>query len=625
MAENKNDSKLFAEFPPVSSKEWEELIHKDLKGADYDKKLVWKTMEGFNVKPYYRAEDLENIKNAHAAPGDFPYLRGTKLQSNDWLVRQDFDACNSDEANRKAVDALSKGLDSVGFITCSDCEPSIEGVSRLIDGIDPIKNEINFVSGCNSRKIIPVLIQALKSKGFDPSKANGSFDYSPLASFSLNGRFSVDAKTAAARTKEVVEKGRELEKFKLIAVQGDIFRNAGSSLVQELAFSLAMGAEYMSWLTEQGVDSAEALSKIKFNFAIGSSYFMEIAKIRAARYLWAKLSEVYLPSEIDSTMMCIHAENSMWNKTVYDPYVNMLRTTTEAMSAVLGGIHSLTIVPFDRPYQKPTAFSERIARNQQLVIKEEAYFGKVVDPSSGSYYIEMLTQSMIHHSWNLFLKVQEMGGYIEAFSKGFIQSEINGLAQKRESNIATRRETVLGTNQYPNFSEVADKKVVTKDVVQKSAVQFVTNAVCEPLNQFRGSQSFEELRLKTDLASKRPKVFMLTLGNLAFRRARAQFSCNFFACAGFEVIDNIGFKSVEEGIKAALEAKADIVTLCSSDEEYESLAPHAYSLIKDKSIFVVAGEPASKSLLEEKGITNFISVKSNVLETLSEYQRLLNI
>jgi methylmalonyl-CoA mutase len=316
-------------------------------------------------------------------------------------------------------------------------------------------------------------------------------------------------------------------------------------LVQELAFSLAMGVEYISWLTEQGVDSAEALSKIKFNFALGSSYFMEIAKIRAARYLWAKLAESYLPSEIDSSMMCIHAENSQWNKTVYDPYVNMLRTTTEAMSAVLGGIHSLTVLPFDVAYQKPTAFSERAARNQQLIIKEEAYFGKVVDPAAGSYYIENLTQSMIQHSWTLFLKVQEMGGYTEAFTQGFIQSEINNLAQKRESNIATRRETVLGVNQYPNFGEVADKKVVSMDVVRKISIQKPADADCNPLPQYRVSQAFEELRLKTDLASKRPKVFMLTVGDVAFRRARAQFSCNFFACAGFEVVDNIGFKSVD--------------------------------------------------------------------------------
>jgi methylmalonyl-CoA mutase len=625
MAENTSDSKLFTEFPPISTSEWEEVINKDLKGADYDKKLVWKTMEGFSVKPYYRAEDLENIKNSHASPGDFPYLRGTKLSTNNWLVRQDFDACKPEEANAKAVDVIKKGVDSVGFITCTDCEPSVESISKLIAGIDATNSEINFVSSCSSRKILPFLIEYLKGQKIDLSKVKGSFDYSPLSAFSLKGKFCVDAKTAAARTLEVIEKGRELPEFRLISVRGDIFRNAGSSIVQELAFSLAMGVEYMNWLTEQGVNSSEVLSKMKFTFAVGSSYFMEIAKFRAARYLWAKIAEAYTPQDIENAKMCIHGVNSEWNKTVYDPYVNMLRTTTEAMSGVLGGIHSFTVLPFDAPFQDPTVFSERVARNQQLVLKEEAYFGKVVDPAAGSYYIEKLTQSIIDNAWELFIKVQEMGGYTEAFSKGFIQSDIKAVATKREANIATRRQTVLGTNQYPNFDEVTDTKAVKIDMVKKPEVQKSAETICEPLIQYRGSQALEELRYRTDATGKRPKTFMLTLGNLAFRRARAQFSCNFFACAGFEVIDNIGFKTIDEGLKAAMDAKADIVVICSSDEDYETLAIEAFEKLNGKAIFVVAGEPACKPTLEAKGITNFISVKSNVLETLNEYQKKLNI
>jgi methylmalonyl-CoA mutase len=295
------------------------------------------------------------------------------------------------------------------------------------------------------------------------------------------------------------------------------------------------------------------------------------------------------------------------------------------MSAVLGGIHSMTVQPFDASYSKPSNFSERIARNQQLILKEEAYFGKVVDPAAGSYYIERITQSIIEHVWQLFLKIHEFGGYTEAFTKGFIQGQIKEVAQKREANIATRRETVLGTNQYPNFAEIADKKIGNQAFNKKPDNTKPTDAICEPLILYRGSQTFEELRLKTDSAGKRPKVFMLTLGKLAFRRARAQFSCNFFACAGFEVIDNIGFKTVEEGAKAAIDVKSDIVVLCSSDEEYETIAPEAFEKLNGKAIFVVAGEPACKPNLETKGINNYISVKSNVLETLKFYQQLLNL
>lgn len=625
MAENTNDSKLFSEFPPVTTREWEEVIQKDLKGADYDKKLVWKTLEGFSVRPYYRAEDLENLQNINVLPADFPFIRGNQTVSNEWLVRQDFDTTNAKQANAKALDALAKGATAIGFETCADCEPSADGIGTILNGIDITLNEVNFVSGCNSRKILPVLVKLLKEKGVDFATAKGSFDYSPLAAYSLKGKFCVDLATAKARVKEVFDAGAELQSFRLFAVRGDIFRNSGASLVQELAFSLAMGAEYMTWLTSQGVSPSQAAAKIKFTFAIGSSYFMEIAKIRAARMLWAKIVEAYLPNDIESTKMCIHAVTSDWNKTIYDPYVNMLRTTTEAMSGVLGGVHSFTVQPFDKSFQEPTVFSERIARNQQLILKEEAYLDKVVDPSAGSYYIENLTASIIQNAWELFVKVDDLGGYTEAFTKGFIQAQIKELALKREANIATRRETILGTNQFPNFGEVADVKKIPADRIERKIDAKQNGMVCEPLVPFRGSQAFEQLRYRTDASGSRPKVFMLALGNLAFRRARAQFSCNFFACAGFEVIDNIGFKSVAEGVKVALDAKSDIIVICSSDEEYEIMAPEAFEMIGTKSIFVVAGEPASKPALEAKGIMNYISVKSNVLETLKEYQRLLKL
>lgn len=624
MAENKNDSKLFAEFPPVSTREWEEVINKDLKGADYDKKLVWKTMEGFSVKPYYRSEDLEVIKNSHSLPGSFPYLRGTKTSTNSWLVRQDFDTTDMQAANAKAVDALSnRGVESIGFVTCPTCQPSTDGLAKLLAGIDPTQHEVNFESGCKSLEILPVLIEYFKKTGVALPKAKGSFNNSPLRALTLKGKLNSDIPTTARQLKELVEIGRALPQFKLIGVRGDIFRNGGATAVQEVAFALAMGVEYIDWLEGQGIKPEEALEKMKFTLAIGPSYFMEIAKFRAVRYLWAKIAEAYGCKE--QSAICIHAVNETWNKTVYDPYVNMLRTTTEAMSAVLGGIHSLTVLPFDAPYQKQTAFSERAARNQQIIIKEEAYMDKVVDPAAGSYYIETLTQSIIKHAWELFIKVQEMGGYVDALTKGFIQDEIKAVASKRKLNIATRRQTVLGTNQYPNFGEIADTKVVTPEVVKSPEVTKPADAICEPLPQYRESQAFEELRFKTDASGKRPKAFMLTLGNLAFRRARAQFSCNFFACAGFEVIDNIGFKTIDEGLNAALKAKSDIVVICSSDEEYETLAPEAFEKVNGKSIFVVAGEPACRPALETKGINHFISVKSNVLETLSEYQRLLKI
>ena len=303
----------------------------------------------------------------------------------------------------------------------------------------------------------------------------------------------------------------------------------------------------------------------------------------------------------------------------------MLRGTTEAMSAAIAGVDSLEVLPFDYAFRAPGEFSNRIARNTQILLKEECHFDKVVDPSAGSYFIENLTESIADTAWKLFNEVEKMGGYIEAFKAGFVQNAIKETADKRDKNIATRRETILGTNQYPNFTEKIDADVTAEVVTRKPAPEVSGAMVGAPLEKYRGAQAFEAMRYTTDKSGKQPVAFMVTYGNLAMCRARAQFACNFFAVAGFKVVDNNRFATVEEGVKAALEAKADIIVACSSDEEYAEGAPQIAALAGDKAIVVVAGEPACKEELVAKGITNFISVKSNVLETLKDYQTKLGI
>jgi methylmalonyl-CoA mutase len=433
------------------------------------------------------------------------------------------------------------------------------------------------------------------------------------------------AKDAISKLKLVVEKTKVLPEFRVIGVHGKFFANSGSSIVQELAFSLAQGAEYLTQLTELGMNIDDVAKSIKFNFGVGNNYFMEIAKLRAARLLWAQVVKAYGPESDCSAKLIAHSETNRYNLTVYDPHVNMLRTQTEAMSAALGGAHSITVLPFNAIYETPTDFSERIARNQQILLKEESYLDKVSDPGAGSYYIENLTDSLVKQAWSLFLTVQEKGGFVAAFREGFIQKEITEMAAKRDLNIALRRENLLGTNQFPNFTE----KITTK--LDSSIFEPVDltrkDAEVETLKPYRGAQAFETLRYSTDIYSKtnkRPVVFMLTIGNLTFRKARAQFSCNFFAVAGFTVIDNNGFKTIEEGIAAAKAANADIIVLCSSDEEYAELAPKAAELVENE-ILVIAGAPACADELKEKGIKNFIHVKSNILEELEGYQSKLGI
>ena len=617
------EQKLFAEFPPVSTEQWESVIAVDLKGADYEKKLVWRTAEGFNVRPYYRAENLDGIKYLGSQCGEFPYVRGTG-KDNNWRIVQTIEVGCPKEANAQATVLLTKGVESIGFVI-GDKEFSAADLDTLLSGISVKNTELVF-SGCATKKVAGLFIDKMDKEGVDPETVRASFVLDPIVK-KLTLKGTMACKNGQCKGFEnlasLISKGAAYKRIRFVNVSGEIFHNSGSTIVQELAFTLAAGHEYVVKLMEQGLSVDQVAPALRFSMAISSNYFMEIAKFRAARLLWANIMAPYNPSRGCASKMKVHAVTSKWNMTVYDPYVNMLRGTTEAMSAAVSGVHSIEVLPFDTPYEKPTDFSARIARNVQLLLKEESHFNQVCDAAGGSYYIENLTNSIAEQAWNLFRQVEEKGGYIAAFEAGFIQDQVEASAAKKNSNIATRRETLLGTNQFPNFNEVADEAITEDVVTGKSTCKCGCASQAadgvRPLKPYRGAMAFEQMRLKVDRSGKQPKAFMLTCGALAFARARAQFSCNFFACAGIRVQDNTYFKSVEEGVKAALEAKAEIVVICAADDDYATLAPEAFKLLGDKAIFVVAGAPACKEELEAQGIKNFISVRNNVLETLQYY------
>ena len=609
--------RLFADFAPVSTQEWLDKINVDLKGADFEKKLVWKTNEGFKVKPFYRKEDLENLKTTEALPGEFPYLRGVKKSDNAWFVRQDIKVECPKEANAKVLDLLNKGVDSIGFnINKKDLCP--EYIETLLEGVCAECVELNF-STCQGATVMlaGLLVEYFTRKGYDLSKLQGSINYDPMGKMLAKGK---DMSNYIVAAKTLVEIMKALPKYRCITVNAIELNNAGSYISQELGYALAWGNEYLNALVEAGVDATEAARKIKFNFGISSNYFLEIAKFRAARMLWANIVKQYEPKCDCACKMKAHAETSTFNLTLFDAHVNMLRTQTEAMSAALAGVDSITVSPFDKAYQVPDDFSERIARNQQLLLKEECHFDKVVDPAAGSYYIENLTVSIAQQAWSLFLEVEEAGGMMEAIKAGKVQEAVNASNKARHEAVSKRREILLGTNQYPNFTELSEGKAPMGcqcccggDHKHECEKPFAT------LDKSRAASEFEALRLETENSGKRPKAFMLTIGNLAMRQARAQFSCNFLACAGYEVIDNLGFPTVEEGVEAAMKAGADIVVLCSSDDEYAEYAIPAYQAVNGRAMFIVAGAPACMDDLKAAGIENFIHVRCNVLETLRGY------
>ena len=628
---------LLADFPAISTQEWKDKIITDLKGADFDKKLVWRTPEGFNVQPFYRQEDLRGLKTTVSAPGQFPYVRGTRT-NNEWAIRQNICACeNPRKANKLALDILNKGITSLGFCLNAD-KLNYRYIKNLLKDIDARAININFsICACKAAKLADILVRYYGRCGYDFKAVYGSINVDPIKNMLLKGK-DLSREEVAAKLAETVNACKTLVNYRVVGVNSVILNNSGAYCAQELAYALAWGAEYMTMMTEAGVPNYLAAREIRFNMGIGGNYFMEIAKFRAARLLWAKIVEAYKAPIFthalkEAAKMNVCAETSRFNMTIFDAYVNLLRTQTETMSAALAGVDEIVVSPFDVTYERPTEFAERIARNQQLLLKEEAHFDKVVDPAAGSYYLENLTNSIAAEAWKQFLAIQEQGGFFQMVKEGKVQEAVAANLKARLADVAKRKEVLLGSNQFPNFNEKAAKKIKADAGACSSICNCKKNACEKPaeggiatLPTARAAEEFEQLRLETEGAKHQPIAFMLTIGNLAMRIARAQFSCNFLACAGYKVIDNNGFKSVHDGIKAARKAKADIIVLCSSDDEYATFAPQAWLELEGaKEMFIVAGAPACMEDLQKLGIQNFIHIRCNVLETLKSYnQQLLN-
>ncbi len=617
------DSKeiLFSDFTAPSRQEWLDKIQVDLKGADYSKKMVWRTNEGFSMEPFYRKEDVDKLPLVNALPGEFPYVRGNKAASNEWHVRQDIKCDEAKEANAKALDILNRGVDSLGFFVPRE-KVTAEFIDTLLEGIYVECVELNFVTCQRKTQELAKLLVAYFSKvGADPEKVEGSVCFDPIDRIITKGK---DTSAVLPMAKDIVETLKSYPKFRAVAVNSFKLTNAGTYSYQDLGYALAWGNEYMAELTEAGVAPELAARSIKFNLGINGVYFMEIAKLRAARMLWAQIVSQYTQCK-ESAKMHICAYTTTHNLTLFDSYVNMLRTQTETMSAALGGVDSIVVTPFDMPYETPTDFAERIARNQQLLLKDECHFDRMVDVAGGSYFIEELTISLAKQAWQLFLSVEEEGGFLASALSGKVQNTVNETNATRHANAGKRKEFLLGTNQFPNFNEKSEGKKPLEACCHCGGGGEAESSSIPAIKPTRLASDFEALRLTTEAAPKVPVAFMLTIGNLAMRQARAQFSCNFLAAAGYKVVDNLGFATVEEGVDKALEAEADIVVICSSDDEYAEYAIPAYKYLGGRAMFVVAGAPACTDDLKAAGIEHFIHVRVDQLKTLKEFNAKLGI
>ena len=611
----KKEQSLFSGFPPVSTEEWEKKIRENCDGDDYDKKLIWKPLNGLQLRPYYRQEDLEGLEYLDADPGQFPFVRGNRTKDNSWDIVEDIKVTGLDQANSDAKKALGKGADALAFHFSRLIPSHVDQLAVMLSGIDLESVPVYLYTNKQHTELLEALGDLAAMDQLNVEKIRGSVNVAPLGHIFSTGHSGT--RLDYHKLSGIVKYGAEnLPQFKIIRIHGTLFHNAGCSILQQIAYSLATAVEYMSSLVDTGLQAAEIAGRLAFQFSIGPNYFLEIAGLRAARLLWANILEAYGLKDDPSCIMHIHAVTSEWNQTLFDPHVNMLRGTTEAMAAVLGGADSVSVTPFDHVLNTSEEFSERHARNTQIILKEEAYLDKVADPAAGSWYIENLTASVAENAWNIFLETEAAGGIFEMFKKGKLQKAIQDMADKKHDKIATRRDKLVGTNEYPNMLEKSKSKISPAPGADESTVP--------PLGKSRAAIGIENVRLATEKSAKIPKVFLLTYGNPVMRRARATFATNFFACAGFDIIDNPGFDSVEEGAKKALKAKAGIIVLCSADDEYLAMVEITSQVIKDQGIIVVAGYPEEQLAgIRKAGVDHFIHIRSNLVEELKKFQELV--
>lgn len=652
------------DFTPPTYDEWKKVVEKDLKGLPFEK-LITKTIEGIELQPIYTRETLEKNSHLDQYPGD-----GSTRSSNvagyfdsAWLINQRIELADADEFNTALKDALNRGQNSI-YIALDKASKlgldadyaktedvgngglSISGLSsfsRALKDVDITKFPLFISTGFSSVPFISILSAYCIKNNIDISKVAGSVEADPIGYWASEGELPVPLNSAISGLKSsLLWKKKNAPLMKTISVSTLPYINSGANATQELAFAIATAAEYIRNLVDLGTDINDVAQNIKVTFGIGSSFFAEVSKFRAAKLLWKNLISAFGGNE-ESESINIFAVTSQFNKTIFDPHVNILRTTTEAFSAIVGGVNSLQVSPFDSIFSVPDNFSRRIARNTQIILKEESHFGSTIDSAGGSYYVENLTEELAKKAWKLFQQIEENGGMIECLKNNFIQNEIETIYQQRAKAIAKRKSVIVGTNMYANpTEELLDVRKVNNFELQKQRSEFlqkfrvseskkknediltaldklskkctdesidiaasailngatlgeITSSCRVNVNDIerikinkiknrRAAEPFEELRIKANSIKasigKKPTVFLATMGTLKEYKGRADFSRNFLEVGGFEVNYPSGFTTCDEAVKAAVDSKNDIIVICSTDEKYLEIVPELANKLK---------------------------------------------
>ena len=689
------------EFTPPTDEEWKAACEALLKGAPFEKKMFTKTYEGITFDPMYTRKHTEDILPKGVMPGMGDYLRGvdaagyigkpwgiaqacdeTLPAENNELLRHEHDKGATiyhivlDTASRTGVDA--RQAETVGDTGTS--VTTVEDMHVLLTGLDLAKFPLYVYAGANAVPLLALVAAARRASGEDMAEVRGIVGADPIGALAADGKLPAsldahyDSLAAAARWATV-----NAPHLRTVFVRSDVYSNGGANDVQEVASVLATATAYLRALCERGLTIDEAASQIAFAFSMGANFFLQIAKLRAVRPLWAQIVGAFGGSA-EAQKMRIHARPALFFKTIYDPYVNMLRNTTEIFSGVVGGIDSFESAPFDEPIRKGDEFSRRIARNVQIMLQEEFGLLQPIDPAGGSWAVETLTRQMKEKIWAEFQRIEKEGGIIAALRAGSLQESVAAVLAARFKNADLRRDRIVGNNMYPNMTETlletraedtaalkaqrtADIDAYLSDIDVKhrdealaslrqahsvdhaveaalagATIAELMTAVTEgngaetvtAIAPHRWSERFEQLRRRTEdyKAEKNDnvKIFLANMGPIPQHKARADFTTGFLQVGAFEVLGNDGFKTVEEAANAARASGADAVVICSTDATYPeivpALAPKLHEVLPKARVFLAGAAP--KDLLEtykEAGIDEYISVRANCYEILESLQK----
>lgn len=544
-----DEQKLFSEFNPATAADWKERARKDLRDTPLES-LFQRTYEGLHIKPFFTREDIQDLPQLNQQPGLPPFLRGNKTKSNNWLNIQEIKVeGNGHPAIAKAADALQKGAEGICFVLRNE---ALFDVAYLAQNIDLSRYTIFYALKENPAPFLKRLFSHLKEPGITPGSLKGAVLFDPITE---KGAFSQAESEAIISSLQLTN---DNARFYGVTVSGTNFSSIGCSFTQEIAYTLSAAVAYIDRLTDAGEPLESVLQNMFFYMASGTNYFFEIAKLRVIRLLWTAIVTAYKADPKLASHLHIHSSTSSWFETTLDPYVNMLRATTEAMSAIIAGCNSLSVSPFDNTFRKPDEFSSRIARNVSTILKEEAYLDKAIDPVAGSYYLESLTNELANNAWELFKEVEEQGGFEAAYENGFILSSITEISRKKFRNIATGREILVGTNKYPNPKEKVDFD--PEELIQSA--DFDTTRAAYPTEVMRMAT---ELHLRKK--KRRPKVVIAIIGHAEKRHVNATFAQEFFSCAGFET-ETQQYENVASVADRLLHAAAEVVVVSSSEATY---------------------------------------------------------